>query len=71
MEDCVKVNTLVECGAKMSKNDKREKAKLFSNQKPSQEFEIFDMHSFGYYFFSGFVSRFIETPTMIHFKALK
>jgi hypothetical protein len=53
MKNCAKVNTLVKCGVKMSKNDKWEKAKLFNIQKPSLEFKIFDMHSFGYSFWSG------------------
>ena len=46
----------------------RREDKLYNiNQKSSWEFEIFNMHSSGY----SFWSRFIETPTMTHFKTLK
>jgi hypothetical protein len=46
MKDCAKKNIPVECGVKMTKNDEEEKINS------SWEFEIFDMHSFIYSFWS-------------------
>jgi len=49
----------------------RGKNKLYNIQELSWEFEIFIMHSSEYSLGVGLVSRFIETPIMTHFKALK
>ena len=71
MKNCARVNTMVECGVKMSNNDEWEKIN-------STTFKSF-VGSLRYltcthpYILFGvrLVSRFMKTPTMTHFKALK
>jgi hypothetical protein len=53
MKDCAKVNTPIECGVKMSKNDEGGTINSTTlKTKPSWEFKILDMHSSKYSFWS-------------------
>jgi hypothetical protein len=71
MEDCAKVNTLVECGVKMSKNNEGEKINFttFKNLVGSLRYLTYTHRDILYRV--RLVSRFMETLTMTHFKALK
>jgi len=71
MEDYAKVNTLVKCGVKLSRNDEGENIisttfkslvgslRYLTRTHPDIRFRV------------ELVSRFMETPTMTHFKSLK
>jgi hypothetical protein len=71
MKDCARVNAPIECGVKMSKNDEGEKinSTTFKSLVESLRY-LTCTHSYILYEV-GLVSRFMETPTMIHFKSLK
>jgi len=71
MKDCAKVNTLVECGVKMSKNDEGEKINFTAFKSLVRSLRYLACTCSDILFGVGLVSRFIETPTMTHFKALK
>jgi len=70
MEDCAKVNTLVKCGVKLSKNDEENinyitfktlvgSLRYLTRARPDIHFRV------------ELVSRFKKTLTMTHFKSLK
>jgi hypothetical protein len=71
MKDCAKVNTPIECGEKMSKNDKVEKinSTIFESVIRSLRYLICTYLDF--LFGVRRVSKFMETPITTHFKALK
>jgi hypothetical protein len=71
MKDCAKVNTLVECGVKMSKNDEGEKINFTTFKSLVRSLRYLACTRSYILFGVGLVSRFIETPTMTHFKSLK
>jgi hypothetical protein len=72
MEDYERVNTLVKCGIKMSKNDKGEKinSTIFKSLVGSLRY-LTCTRSNIIFFLVRLESRFIETQTMTHFKVLK
>ncbi|XP_057787939.1 uncharacterized mitochondrial protein AtMg00810-like [Salvia miltiorrhiza] len=71
MEDCKAINTLVECGIKLSKNDGKEKVDptLFKSLVESLRYLTCTKPYILYA--TGLVSRYMENPTSIHFKAAK
>jgi len=71
IKDCVRVNTSVECKVKMSKNDEWEKIKSTTFKSLVENLRYLTWTHLDILFEVGLVSRFIETPTMTHFKALK
>jgi hypothetical protein len=71
MEDCIRVNTPVECGVKMSKNDKGEKISSITFKSLVGSLRYLTYTRVDILFGVGLVSRFMKTPVMTHFKALK
>ena len=71
MEDCVKVNTRVECGVKKSKNDEGEKINSTTFKSLVKSLRYLTCTCPNIFYGVRLVSRFIETPTMTNFKALK
>ncbi|XP_061951878.1 uncharacterized mitochondrial protein AtMg00810-like [Populus nigra] len=71
MKDCAKVNTPVECGVKMSKNDKE--GNINSTTFKSLVRSLRYLTCTRPYIFDEvrLTSRFMETSTMTYFKALK
>ncbi|XP_057800129.1 uncharacterized mitochondrial protein AtMg00810-like [Salvia miltiorrhiza] len=71
MEDCKAINTPVECGIKLSKNDGGEKVDptLFKSLVGSLRYLTCTRPDILYAI--GLVSRYMENPTSIHFKAVK
>jgi hypothetical protein len=71
MKDCARVNAPIECGVKMSNNDEGEKinSTTFKSLVESLRY-LTCTHSY-ILFKVELVRRFMETPTMIHFKSLK
>ena len=71
MEDCAKVNTRVECEVKMSKNDERERIKSVTFKSLVRLLRYLTCTRLNILLRVWLVSRFIKTPAMTHFKALK
>jgi hypothetical protein len=71
MSDCARVNTLVECGVKMSKNDEEEKINSTTFKSLVRSLRYLICTRSNIIFGVGLVSRFMEIPTMTHFKELK
>jgi hypothetical protein len=72
MEDCTKINTPIECRVKMSNNDEGEKINSTTLIKSLVEsLRYLTCTCLDILFGVGLVSRFMETPTMTHFKILK
>jgi hypothetical protein len=71
MEDCAKVNTLVECEVKMSKNDEGENINSTTFKSLVGSLRYLTCTRLDVLFRARLVSRFINTPTITHFKALK
>jgi hypothetical protein len=71
MEDCIRVNTPVECGVKMSKNDEGEKISSITFKSLVGSLRYLTYTRVDILFGVGLVSRFMKTPVMTHFKALK
>jgi hypothetical protein len=71
MEDCAKVNTRVECGVKKSKNDEGEKINSTTFKSLVKSLRYLTCTCPNFFYGVRLVSRFIETPTMTNFKALK
>ncbi|KAG6411307.1 hypothetical protein SASPL_129387 [Salvia splendens] len=71
MEDCKPINTPVECGVKLSKNDKGEKVDptLYKSLVGSLRYLTCTRPDILYA--TGLVSRYMENPTTTHFKAAK
>jgi hypothetical protein len=66
MEDCEKLNTSVECGVKMSKNDKKVKinSTIFKSLVGSLRYLTCTRPDI-IIFRVGLMNRFMKTPTMI------
>ena len=64
MEDCAKVNTLVECRVKMSKNDKKKKINSTTFKSLAGNLRYLKCTRPNIFFGVGLVSKFMETPTM-------
>jgi hypothetical protein len=71
MEDCAKVNTRVECGVKKLKNDEGEKINSTTFKSLVKSLRYLTCTCPNIFYGVRLVSRFIETPTMTNFKALK
>jgi len=71
MEDCVKVNTPVEHGVNMSKNNEGEKINSITFESLIGSLRYLTCTCSNILYEAGLVSRFMETPTMTDFKALK
>jgi len=71
MEDCAKVKTPVECGVKKSKNDEGEKINSTTFKSLVESLRYLTCTRPDILYRVGLVSRFMETPTITHFKALK
>ncbi|KAG6386523.1 hypothetical protein SASPL_155426 [Salvia splendens] len=71
MKDCKPINTPVECGVKLSKNDKEEKVDptLYKSLVGSLRYLTCPRPNILYA--TGLVSRYMENPTTTHFKAAK
>jgi hypothetical protein len=72
MENCTKINTSIECGVKMSSNDEGEKINSTTLIKSLVEsLRYLTCIRLDIFFRVELMSRFMETPTMTYFKALK
>ena len=71
MENCIKVNTPVECGVKISKNDEGEKINSTTFKSLVGSLRYLTCTHSDILYEVGLLSRFIETPAITHFKALK
>jgi chromosome condensin MukBEF MukE localization factor len=71
MKDCAKVNTPIECGEKMSKNDKVEKINSTIFESVIRSLRYLICTYLDILFGVRHVSKFMETPITTHFKALK
>jgi len=73
MKNYAKVNTLVECecGVKMSMNDEGENINSTTFKSLVRSLRYLTCTSLDILFRVRHVSRFMETPTITHFKALK
>jgi hypothetical protein len=71
MEDCAKVNTLVECGVKMSRNGEWENMDFTTFKSLVGSLKNLAYTRLDTFYGVRLASRFMETPTMTHFKALK
>jgi hypothetical protein len=71
MKDCVKVNTSVECGEKMSKNDEVENINSTIFKSLIRSLRYFICTCPDILFGVRLVSRFMKTLITTHFKALK
>jgi hypothetical protein len=71
MKDCAKVNTRIECGEKMSKNDKVEKINSTIFESVIRSLRYLICTHLDILFRVRLVSKFMETPIITHFKALK
>jgi hypothetical protein len=71
MKDCAKVNTSVKCGVTMSNNDEGEKINSTTFKSLVGSLRYLTCTRPDILFGVGFVSRFMNTSTMTHFKALK
>jgi len=70
MEDCARVNTLIECGVKMSNNDEWEKINSTTFKSLVRSLRYLTCTRPYILFIVKLVSRFTKTPSMTHFKAL-
>jgi len=71
MKDCAKVNTPIECGEKMSKNDKVEKINSTIFKSVIRSLRYFICTRPDILFGARLVSRFMKTLITTHFKTLK
>jgi hypothetical protein len=71
MEDCAKVNTLVECRVKMSRNGEWENMDFTTFKSLVGSLRNLAYTRLDTFYGVRLASRFMETPTMTHFKALK
>jgi len=71
MEDCAKVNTPVEYGVNMSKNNEGKKINSITFESLVGSLRYLTCTCPNILYEAGLVSRFMETPTMTNFKALK
>jgi len=71
MKECAKVNILVECGVKMSKNDKGGKINFTTFKSLVRSLRYLTCTRPYILYEVGLASRFMETSTTTHFKALK
>jgi hypothetical protein len=69
MEDCAKVNTLIEYRVKISKNNKKDKLTSFKSLVRSLIYLTWSHPDILFGVWLG--SRFMKTSTITHFKALK
>ena len=71
MEDCAKVNTFIECGVKMSKNNEGEKINSTTFKSLVESLRYLTCNCPDIIFRVKLVSKFMETLTITHFKVLK
>ncbi|KAG6390348.1 hypothetical protein SASPL_148082 [Salvia splendens] len=71
MEDCKPINTTVECGIKLSKNDKEEKVDLTLYKSLVGSLRYLTCTRPDILYATGLVRRYIENPTTTHFKVAK
>ena len=71
MEDCAKVNTPVECGVRMSKNDEEGTINFTTLKNLVGRLRYWKCTHLNIFFGVGLVGRFIKTITITHFKTLK
>jgi hypothetical protein len=71
MEECAKMNNLIECGVKMLKNDEKEKINFTTLKSLVGSLRYLTCTHLDIFFGVGLVSRFIDTPIMTHFKILR
>jgi hypothetical protein len=71
IEDCARINTPVECGVKMSKNDEREKINSTTFKCLVGSLRYLICTRLNILFGVELVNKFMGTPIMTHFKTMK